>query len=194
MKSAPLHRTLRLAYSVLLASGSWLLAQTAPTPPPYLQLRYDENYSYLRNTAARSDYFDPVKYIPLNAEHSAWATLGGEIRERYEYYRNSLWGRGPQDTDGYLLERYMLHADVHFADYFRVFTQLKSGLENGRNGGPRATDEDRLDFLPAVFLVRFSMSGPESPPLRAARTGIGVRCTNLVFYSEGQHAPLSLSG
>jgi len=53
-------------------------------------------------------------------------------------------GPGPQDNNGYLLQRYMLHTDLHFGPNFRFFGQLKSGLENGRTGGPRPADEDKL--------------------------------------------------
>jgi hypothetical protein len=37
-----------------------------PSPPPtYQMLRFDENYSCLANPANRTDWFDPIKYIPL---------------------------------------------------------------------------------------------------------------------------------
>jgi hypothetical protein len=65
---------------------------------PFKLTRYDENYAYLRDPAMRSDYLDPVKFIPLTTNGDWYLTFGGEIRERYEYYHNSLWGRGPQDT------------------------------------------------------------------------------------------------
>jgi len=119
-------------------------AAPPPTPPPFNQLRYDESYAYLRDRSRRADWLDPIKFIPFSANGDSYLTLGGEIRERYEYYHNSQWGRGPQDESGYLLQRYMIHADAHFGDYFRVFTQFKSGLENGREGGSRPTDRDDL--------------------------------------------------
>src|SRR5439155_24315065 len=114
-----------------------VMADNSPTnqPPAFKQLRYDESYVYLRDASRRSDYLDAVKFIPLSTDQDRHLTLGGEIRERYEYYQNSLWGRGPQDDNGYLLQRYMMHADAHFGDYFRIFTQFKIGLEEGRNGG-----------------------------------------------------------
>src|SRR6266566_170185 len=92
-----------------------------PGAPPFKQLRYDESYAYLRESPRRADWLDPIKFIPLNTNGSSYLTVGGEIRERYEYYHNSLWGRGPQDDSGYLLQRYMIHADAHFGGYFRVF-------------------------------------------------------------------------
>src|SRR5437870_5181850 len=101
---------------VVLALGVKALAQ-AGDAPPFKLIRYDESYDYLRDPSQRSDYLDAIKFIPLNTNGVWYLTLGGEIRERYEYYHNSLWGRGPQDGGGYLLERYMVHADAHFAEY-----------------------------------------------------------------------------
>src|SRR6266487_3834982 len=94
---------------------------SVPPPPPFKQLRYDESYAYLRDPRRRADYLDAIKFISSNTNEDWYLTLGGEIRERYEYYHNNLWGRGPQDDNGYLLQRYMVHADAHFGDYFRFF-------------------------------------------------------------------------
>ncbi len=76
-----------------------------PSPPPFQKLRYDESYEYLRDPSRRSDYLDAIKFIPLNTNGNWHLTLGGEIRERYEHYQNNLWGRGPRDDNGYLLQR-----------------------------------------------------------------------------------------
>src|SRR5436190_3834939 len=127
--------------SLLLVVAA-LVSASAFAQPEYKQLRYDEDYSYLREPQRRSDFFDPIKYIPLTESGSAFLTLGGEIRERYEYFHNPLWGDAPHDRDGYLLQRYMLHADAHFGEPFRVFVQFKSDLETGRRGGPRPADRD----------------------------------------------------
>src|SRR6266436_8869439 len=142
---------------------------TPPSPPPFLKLRYDESYEYLRDPSQRSDYLDAIKFIPLNANEDWYLTLGGEIRERYEYYHNNLWGRGPQDDDGYLLQRYMVHADAHLGDHFRIFTQFKSGLENARSGGPRPTDRDEFDLNQAFFDVRVPWSEADSLTIRGGR-------------------------
>jgi len=36
------------------------------SPPAYGELHYDEDYSYLKNPAAGTDFFDPAKYFSLN--------------------------------------------------------------------------------------------------------------------------------
>ena len=95
-------RRWRLLATCLTACGIFQIQVADSTPPagpaPLKQLRYDENYAYLRDPANGSDYLDPIKFVPLNNEGDSYLTLGGEIRERYEYYQNNLWGRGPQDV------------------------------------------------------------------------------------------------
>jgi hypothetical protein len=147
-------------------------------PPPFKQLRYDENYAYLSDHALRTDFLDAIKFIPLSKSGESYLTLGGEIRERYEYYHNSQWGLGPQDDNGYLLQCYMIHADTHLGEWFRVFGQLKSGLEDGRNGGPRPPDEDKFDLHQAFFEVRVPFAEAASFTLSCGPAG-----TRLRFFS-----------
>src|SRR5258708_32986336 len=162
--------------------------------PAFKQLRYDENYSYLRDAPQKTDLLDPIKFVPLNESQSSYLTFGGEIRERYEYYRNSLWGRGPQDENGYLLERYMFHADLHLEDYFRIFTQFKSGLEEGRNGGPRPTDRDDFDLNQAFFDVRVPFAERDSLTFRAGRQEIAYGSSRLISAREAPNVRLSFDG
>src|SRR5437763_6206408 len=138
----------------------WLLGQSSvaqtlapPEPPSYQLLRFDEDYRYLRDPGWQSDLWDPLKCIALNDAATWYLSLGGEVRERYEYFHNTTWGQGPQDDDGYLLQRYMLHADLPLGESLRCCGQLKSGLENGRRGAPRPTDEDKLDLHQAFLDV-----------------------------------------
>lgn len=68
---------------LLFAAAVCASAQaTAPTsgpapqsPPPYTVLRYDEDYSYLRDPAMRSDPFDAIKYVPLNQQGDWYASI-----------------------------------------------------------------------------------------------------------------------
>ena len=163
-------------------------------PPPFKQLRYDESYAYLRDATLRSDYLDPIKFIPLNANGDWHLTLGGEVRERYEYFHNNLWGRGPQDDDGYLLQRYMFHADAHLTEYFRLFTQFKSGLEEGRNGGPRPTDRDDFDLNQAFFDVRVPWSEANSFTFRAGRQELAYGSSRLISAREAPNVRQTFDG
>jgi hypothetical protein len=169
-------------------------AQQLPSPPPYQQLRYEEDYSYLRDPTRRTDLWDIIKYIPFNDKGDWNLSVGGEVRERYEYFHNSLWGQGPQDKNGYLLQRYMLHADLHFGPNFRFFGQLKSGLEGGRNGGPRPSDEDKLDINQAFLDGVLGFSDDASLTLRAGRQEMAYGSSRLVSFREGPNVRQSFDG
>jgi hypothetical protein len=178
--------------AVLVMSAS-SHAQAADAPA-FKLIRYDENYAYLRDPSQRSDYLDAIKFIPLTTNGDWYLTLGGEIRERYEYYHNSLWGRGPQDDGGYLLQRYMVHADAHFGEYLRIFAQFNSGMEDGRNGGPRPTDEDDFDLHQAFFDVRFPWSDADSLTLRLGRQELAYGSSRLVSVREEPNVRRTFDG
>lgn len=165
-----------------------------PSPPSYQTSRFDEDYGYLRDPARRTDFWDPVKYLPLNDKGDWYLSLGGEVRERYEYFRNGTWGQDPPDHDGCLLQRYMLHADVHFGPVVRVFTQLKSGLESGRAGGPRPTDEDKLDLHQVFLDAALPMGGANSLTMRIGRQELAFGSQRLVSVREGPNVRQSFDG
>jgi len=58
-------------------------ASSCPNPPPaYKLLRYEEDYSYLKDPSCRTDFWDPIKYIPLWRHDDWYVSFGGEVRER----------------------------------------------------------------------------------------------------------------
>jgi hypothetical protein len=155
------------------------------SPPPYQKLRYDEDYRYLKIRDTRSDFWDPIKYIPLNDPGSGYLSLGGDVRERFERYENNRWNPASPDKDGYLLQRYLLHADLHMGESVRVFGQLQSSLEDWRAGGPRATDEDRADVHQLFGDLRlWSGDGDDSVILRLGRQEMLYGSQRLVSVRE----------
>ena len=110
----------------------------------YNLLRENDDWSFLADPSLRSDFWDPIKYVPLGCE-ACYVSLGGEIRQVFEHVANDNWGKQPYPNT-FLLQRYMLHSDWHLGKNLRIFVQLKSGLEDFRTGGPRTIDEKRLDF------------------------------------------------
>ena len=138
-------RTLAVSFTVL----TWAVSVSAADPPPYGPLRVNEDYSYLKDPARRTDLFDPIKYIPLNDRGDWYLSLGGQARYRYELFNNNNFGAGPQDDDGYHLGRFLAHVDLHLGENLRSFFQIKSALEDDRVGGPRPIDADELDIQQA---------------------------------------------
>lgn len=137
---------------LVLLTGTTVLAQEK-APPPYGAVRWDEDYTYLRDPAAAADFWDPIKYIPLNDTGDVYLSLGGQARYRYEWWDDANFGANQQDGDGFHLLRFLLHADLHLGDNLRVFVEGKSALEENRDGGPRATDEDQFALQQAFVDV-----------------------------------------
>src|SRR3954469_4542437 len=102
--------------------------QTNPDrpPPDYRPLRYEEDWSVLRE-GKRGDFFDPIKYIPLDEPGDVFLTLGGNFRAQMEFYDQQDFGAGPS-RDAYLLARAYPFADFHATRCFRAFAMLKSAL------------------------------------------------------------------
>ena len=124
--------------------------------PHYRLDRSEEDWSALCNRAASADFWDPAKYIRVGKSES-FLSFGGELRSTYEMYQQYNWGSGPQDDNGYSLNRLMGHADAHLGNHVRVFAELQSGLPFGRNGGPRpVVDRDELDVSQLFFELRLS--------------------------------------
>ena len=187
--------------------SSQTLTAQAPTKPlptlrqpseiptaPYQPLRYDEDWSFLRNPARRRDFFDPVKYIPLNTGGDSYLSLGGEARERYEYYRNVNFGKGPQDPNGYFLQRYSLHLDAHFGAGARLFTQLDSSHIKGRTGGPRPPDRDDLDWQQFFLDGKIALSRTNRLTLRFGRQEMVFGSGRLVNAGEGNNVRTRFDG
>ena len=194
------------AVTFFLAVGTFCQAQTptpTPTPPTserttippaYKQLRYDEDWSLLRDPSQRTDYLDPIKYIPLGHRDDWYLTLGGEVRPYYEWFKNEDWGEAPEDLSGFLLQRYMVHADFHLGKRVRIFGQLKSGIESGRTGGPRPPDEDKLDVHQAFADVTLQSQKSRSIVLRFGRQEMSFGSQRLISTREGPNVRASFDG
>lgn len=126
-----------------LLLGLPFVCRAQPPEPPMSTLRYDEDYSYLRSAAARTNqWWEPWKYIPLT--ETGYLTLGTELRSRYESLKNDNWGLG--DDDAYLWLRFMPYADLHASDSVRLFGQLIMAEAVDREP-VTPVDENRADVL-----------------------------------------------
>lgn len=173
------------------AAGDGLAQADACGRAPFKLMRYDEDYSFLRDSACRSRATDPVKYVELGRE-GAYLSLGGTIRQRYERLHNMDWGRAVADRDGYFLERYMLHTDLHL-DSWRLFTNIGSHQTRARKGGPRPIDADELDLHQAFIEVAFG-GGDQRDNVRLGRQEIMFGSERLVSVRDGPNVRRSFDG
>ena len=159
---------------------------TTPGPRPEIKLlRYEEDWSLLRDARLRSDWLDPIKYIPLHSSGKTdYISIGGEFRGVYERIQNDNWTSVPFATNYFGLERYQLHADIHANPHIRFFIQLESGQEQGEQGGPRPIDKKNLDFLNA-FIDVYGGSNRRKTALRVGRQELNFGSGRLVAVREG---------
>ena len=136
-------------------------AAAPPRGPKYLNLRYDEDFSYLDGEPGsyKNDFFDPIKNIHLGDD---WRlTLGGEVRFQMESETNKAFGATEPANDTFQLYRFLMHADLHYRNVFRVFVQGIEAFDEDRDLPPRPTDENQWDIHQMFFDLRFL--GEQSP-------------------------------
>lgn len=178
-----------LAVIAITSAPAW--AADNPERPPYNLSRYKEDYTFLRDPSRRTDYMDPLKFIPLDKQGNVYFSIGGETRQHFEYIRNENFGQGLQDGNGWYLQRYLLHSDIHAGDRFRLFFQLMTGTESGRAGGPRGVDEDRMDINQLFADFKIPGGGGSDFTLRLGRQEIIFGSRRFFNYRERPNLRLS---
>ena len=176
----------------LLTQG--VLADADGTLPPLAKLRFDEDYSDMRNHPAATGWPERVKYIPFGKSGPSYVTLGGEIRQRYEYTNNPTFGQSPQDAHGVWFQRYSILADVHWSPRFRLFAQLNSALETGRAEGPSPVDENELAWQNLFLDIGFASADARVLTLRPGRQEIVLGSGRLVDVREGPNVRRTFDG
>ncbi|CAN5606601.1 alginate export family protein [soil metagenome] len=156
--------------------------------------RWEEDYSYLKDRSARSDIFDPIKFIPLNSAGDFYISFGGQARYRYDYFNNRSFGPGQNDEDGWHLQRYLVHADAHFGEHLRAFVQLSSSFNDGREGGSRYGDEQHLDFQQAFVDIKTSEDANPFAYVRLGRQELTYGAERFVGPDDWRNVRRSFDG
>ena len=187
-----------LCVLVVGAVSPLLHAQATPPPAPprpaYQNLRFDEDWSFLRDPSRRSDFWDPIKYVRLGGNDTWYVSFGGETRFRYEAFHNSNFGGDPVHFNGYLLQRHMAHADLHLGTHVRFFTQLASALENGSAHAARSIDEDQLEFHQGFLEFDFNFAKKSRWFLRLGRQEMDIGSSRLLATREPQNVRQRFDG
>ena len=195
-------QALALVYGALPAGAQAARAASEPTRPEY-QIgsagRFNEDWSSLRGVdlGATDDVWDRLKFIPLTRDASVWLTLGGQLRERGEYFRHFLFGDSqPEDTDAYLLSRVRLSADLHVTRYFRMFAEGKSAFALDRDlvGGRTTAFVDEFDLLNGFADIVLPLGDQASVTLRGGRQELMFGSQRLVGPGDFTQVPRTFEG
>ena len=164
----------------------------AAEPPPFALIRADEDYRYLRNPDAAKSWEDGIKYVPLDSSGQSFLSLGGEVRERVDVFDAPRFGIG-QRSDAYVLQRVLLHGDLHVTDRFRIFAEFgkHDAYDKNRPLGP--TDEDGADLQ--VGFLDVVPDPDEHLTLRAGRQELQFNpLQRFVSVREGPNIRQSFDG
>ncbi len=144
--------------------------------PAYQTLPQNENWSVLRQIpeSERTDFWDPIKYIPLTKDGSTWLSFGGSTRFRLESWWNFNFGAAPPDVDTddtFLLWRLLLHADLHVGEHVRVFAEGITAQSTDRTllGGNTFLNINALDLQQGFLDLELPLGPDATVVLRGGR-------------------------
>jgi len=175
----------------------------APGPPPNPERpapltpvnQAEEDFSFLRNPANRTDPWDPLKYQPLNRDGDYYLTYWFENRSEYEWFQNEMWGKGPQTISGYWLQRIIPAVGFTLGSHFRIYSSFQYAKEMGNNAGPRpGIDETQGNFHEAFVDVSTGLDDPRSITLRLGEQEMVYGTGRLVDNNEGVNVKSSFYG
>jgi len=193
MKAGISHRLLPVYLMIMsvLPAGNLYAQQTVVRT--YLPNTADEDWSFLRERSKRNDFWDPLKYISLGRE-GYYVTLSSEIRYRVEGFH--LLGQDETSAvrDNYLLQRYLVGADVHLGSRLRLFTEFQSGIINGELRSPRSTDQNIADYHQAFFEWRQPFNDKSVFGVKAGRQELSIGSSRLISASPGLNVKRSFDG
>ena len=181
-----------LSKILFICIASFLLIGNTASAQNFKLLRYDENYEFLKDS--NRNFYERLKFIPLNQEKGIYMSIGGEARYEYVDFNNEDWGRFNVGHNNFLLQRYDLHADVHLGKRVRIFAQLRSALEDGRVNGARGIDEDQLNVQNLFVDVNVWQQKDKKITIRAGRQELDYGSGRLISVREGPNTRLYFTG
>lgn len=164
--------------------------------------RADDNFLALSHDSLhRATQFPGLKALYFDQSKRYFVGFGGEIRQQIQVFSNENWGeRHPGQTetnDGipFLLQRYMLNANLQLGKHVRVFGELKSMFENGRRTGPRPQiDEDQLDVHQLFADFSISPTAKTQATLRVGRQELNYGASRVISLNEEPNTRLVFQG
>jgi Alginate export len=189
-------------YGVFPAVAQTTQPPSQPNRPAYeigSAGRFNEDWSTLQSVdlGTTDDFWDRIKFIPLTPDQNVWLTLGGQARERFEYFRQFRFGESePKQSDGYLLTRLRLLADLHVTRYFRLYAEGKSSfaLDRELQGGRTTGYVDEFDLFNGFADLMIPFDPQTSLTLRGGRQELIFGSQRLVGPGDFSQVPKSFDG
>ena len=176
---------MRRIFIVIISIITWITSYSQHLPP-FQSLRYTEDYSSLKEDTS-SNWYKKMKFSPLSKNKNTYISYGGDARFQYFYTKNEAWGDAAQDNDGYILARFLAHADLHIGKSFRTFVELQSSLSGSRiDASP--VDQNQLDLHQAFIDIKGKLTPSASFTFRLGRQEFLYGSQRLVTVREGPNS------
>lgn len=161
-----------------------LADDATPVRPTIGMNRWQEDWSVLANPALRTDFFDPIKYIPLMpGDPKSFVSLGMTLRERFEHVDANAFGTSGNKADNYLIQRLQLHADFHFDEHWQMFLQFEDDRAFDKNV-ITPVDQDRVD-LRLAYLAYVNATADGTFKARVGRQDFAFDLQRFVSSRDG---------
>ena len=154
-----------------------------PEPPALKMTRAEEHYAYLRDKDKRlyqASPFDPIKFIPLSKNRKLYASLGGQVRSRFEHFSNRFWLS--EGDENFYSQQLGVHSNIVLGSHLRLFGELHHGYTSHEE---EFANSDVLDLFQAFGELKFTLGTSHQFSLRVGRQEMGLGATRLVGIREG---------
>ena len=164
--------------------------KVASPPPRFTPLRYDENYSYLRDDLNRTGaWWERFKHIPLDPAGDSYLSFGMELRFRTEMYWNFNWGEVAFDS--YEWYRALPYADLHLGPNVRLFGQLIGAWATGGETPASGVENTGFELLQGFAEFRVPLDSGADIMLRGGRQILSYGSERLIGARWGPNVPRS---
>lgn len=129
---------------------------------PYAQARWAEDWSGLCNDPDKNkDWFNRLKYIPLNDSGNIWLSLNGAERFQYIFDSHAYMGYQNKKNSHRFLLRSIYGADLHVGSHVRAYVELINAVAGGirQFGYQTGTQRSRLNLQQGFLELKNEMLG-----------------------------------
>lgn len=154
--------------------------------------RWAENWGALADPCLPRQPLDGLKYIPLSDDGVSYLSLGAGLRERYEHIASPLYGAGTQPSDGYVIQRANLHADLRIGPYVQLFGQLVDA-RTFQKQTIAPPDRDKLD-MEQLFMTVAVPTADGAVKMRIGRQEMAFDLQRFIAVRDGPNVRQAFDG